>query len=648
MKVSCITTMQLKFRTGIALWLVVAGFVAVNCDSLEDLPDVQTVSEPASSEEAVQDVIEEPEEIEYSSLNLASSNRNFYLYEHFDDEGIFEKNWIKSEATKSDSQDMLYDGEWGIVDTHSRLKGNCKLKQVSVITVFFVILGDRALIMLSKARHHAIGAKLSKPFIFQNEKSFVLQYEVQFRNGQECGGAYVKLLAAPSGPLSDIHDTTPYSIMFGPDKCGNDYKVHFIFMHRNPQNGTLREIHWKRATSVSKLEEAVKDSKWHLLRLHIRNDNTFEVQFDKKVVGKGSLFEEFNPAVNPAKEIDDPYDSKPEDWDEREKIPDPDATKPEEWDEGEPRKISDPLAVKPSDWEEDETEMIPDPDATKPSDWDPDMDGEWEAPLITNPKCSAISGCGKWSAPVIDNPKYRGKWKPSMISNPNYKGKWAPRKIPNPEYFEDSDPYSNLYSIDAAAFELWTISDNIAFDNVLITNDVDVANYVLDQTFQIKKDLADSETDSMIVRLIKYTNKRPWLWAVYILVIALPVVLFIAFCCVSPVKSSDDAGTRKKTDASTADVIDKSSQGTSRQQLNKQKTTTELGVAGDEPEPLVEESESNDEDEDVNDGEEPAQTNGLANGDVEEDEDEEEEAAEDDVEPVRTSPRLRKLRPRKE
>ncbi len=38
-------------------------------------------------------------------------------------------------------------------------------------------------------------------------------------------------------------------------------------------------------------------------------------------------------------EIDDPNDSKPEDWDEREKIADPEAKKPEDWDESQPRQI---------------------------------------------------------------------------------------------------------------------------------------------------------------------------------------------------------------------------------------------------------------------------------------------------------------------
>ena len=41
----------------------------------------------------------------------------------------------------------------------------------------------------------------------------------------------------------------------------------------------------------------------------------------------GSLLEDFTPAVNPEKEIDDPDDKKPEDWVDTKRIPDPDAKK---------------------------------------------------------------------------------------------------------------------------------------------------------------------------------------------------------------------------------------------------------------------------------------------------------------------------------
>ena len=55
----------------------------------------------------------------------------------------------------------------------------------------------------------------------------------------------------------------------------------------------------------------------------------------------GNLLEDISPPIIPPKEIDDAEDSKPEDWDERERIPDPDATKPDDWDETAPAKITD-------------------------------------------------------------------------------------------------------------------------------------------------------------------------------------------------------------------------------------------------------------------------------------------------------------------
>ena len=84
-----------------------------------------------------------------------------------------------------------------------------------------------------------------------------------------------------------------------------------------------------------------------LFRLILRPDNTFDVYIDYKLVNHGSLFDDFEPPINPPQEIDDPADFKPEDWDEREKIPDPEAKKPEDWDESQPRQIRDEDAVIP-------------------------------------------------------------------------------------------------------------------------------------------------------------------------------------------------------------------------------------------------------------------------------------------------------------
>ena len=56
-------------------------------------------------------------------------------------------------------------------------------------------------------------------------------------------------------------------------------------------------------------------------------DNTYEVLFNGESKSSGSLLEDFDPAVNPPAEIDDPEDTKPEDWVDTKRIADPDATK---------------------------------------------------------------------------------------------------------------------------------------------------------------------------------------------------------------------------------------------------------------------------------------------------------------------------------
>ncbi|KAI9217046.1 Calreticulin family-domain-containing protein [Blastocladiella britannica] len=58
-----------------------------------------------------------------------------------------------------------------------------------------------------------------------------------------------------------------------------------------------------------------------------------------------------------------------------------------------------------------------------------------------------------------------------MIDNPTYKGPWAPRKVPNPEYYDEKHP-GHMTPIGAIGLELWTMQDQIMFDNILISDSV--------------------------------------------------------------------------------------------------------------------------------------------------------------------------------
>lgn len=336
---------------------------------------------------------------------------------------------------------------------------------------------DIGLRVMDKAKFYGISSKFTP--ITPGKDTVVLQYELALEEGLDCGGAYLKFLSQGFEP-KDLDNETPYSVMFGPDKCGQTNKVHFIFRHKNPVTGEYEEHHLKSPPAVP------VDKNTHVYTAVIHPDNTFEVMIDGEVKSEGSLLESFDPPVNPPKEIDDPEDQKPSDWVDEAQIVDPDATKPDDWDEDAPYMIEDVDATKPEDWLEDEPVMVDDASAVVPEDWDEEEDGEWQPPQIENPKCADVSGCGPWKRPMKKNPDYKGKWTAPMIPNPEYKGEWSPRKIPNPDYFEDSDPVKSLADIGGVAVEIWTMSDGMVFDNILVTSDKAYAQELLENTWKLK------------------------------------------------------------------------------------------------------------------------------------------------------------------
>ncbi|XP_036748497.2 calnexin [Manis pentadactyla] len=509
--------------------------------------------------------------------------------------------WILSKAKKDDTDDEIakYDGKWEVDE----------MKETK-------LPGDKGLVLMSRAKHHAVSAKLNKPFLFDT-KPLIVQYEVNFQNGIECGGAYVKLLSkTPELNLDQFHDKTPYTIMFGPDKCGEDYKLHFIFRHKNPKTGVYEEKHAKRPDAD--LKTYFTDKKTHLYTLILNPDNSFEILVDQSVVNSGNLLNDMTPPVNPSREIEDPEDQKPEDWDERPKIPDPDAVKPDDWDEDAPAKIPDEEATKPEGWLDDEPEYVPDPDAEKPEDWDEDMDGEWEAPQIANPKCESAPGCGVWQRPMIENPNYKGKWKPPMIDNPTYQGIWKPRKIPNPDFFEDLEPF-RMTPFSAIGLELWSMTSDIFFDNFIVCGDRRVVDDWANDGWGLKKAADGAAEPGVVGQMIEAAEERPWLWVVYILTVALPVFLVILFCCSG--KKQPSPVEYKKTDAPQPDV---------KEEEEEKEEEKDKGDEEEEGEEKPEEKQKSDAD---------AEEDGTVS---QEEEDRKPKAEEDEV--LNRSPRNRKPR----
>ncbi|KAH9043705.1 Calreticulin family-domain-containing protein [Lactarius pseudohatsudake] len=371
----------------------------------------------------------------------------------------WEDRWTPSEATKKTpvgGETFSYVGKWSVEEASTS-----------------VIEGDHGLVAKSVASHHAISAPFDNS-ISTADKPLVVQYEVKYQKGGNCGGGYLKLLEdgfQTSG--KEFSDQTPWVVMFGPDLTCPGTKVgflvlftepvHFIFRHKNPKTGEYEEKH----LSVPPRPTIEKTTNLYGLVLH--PNNTYDVLINGESKSRGSLLEEFAPPVNPSAEIDDPEDEKPADWVDEKRIADPDATKPEDWDEEAPYEILDEDA--------------------KPEEWDDEEDGDWIAPTVSNAKCDEAPGCGEWKRPYKPNPLYKGKWYAPMIDNPAYKGEWAPRKISNPDYFEDLTPAKSLNKIGGVGIELWTMTEDILFDNIYVGHSLEDAKALAAETFDVKHSL---------------------------------------------------------------------------------------------------------------------------------------------------------------
>jgi len=177
-------------------------------------------------------------------------------------------------------------GRW-VTSKHKDFTGVWDLDTSDVVAP-----SNTRLMMSSAGQRHAIFHTLSSLLQIGSD-DFVFQYEVSAANGFGCDGAYVKLLQKSELNEERLHAGSPYTIMFGPDKCGSTNKVHFIFQHKNPITGVFEEKHLRDAPAVK------LDKRTHLYTLVIRPDNSFEILIDGESAKKGSLLEDFEPPVNP-------------------------------------------------------------------------------------------------------------------------------------------------------------------------------------------------------------------------------------------------------------------------------------------------------------------------------------------------------------
>lgn len=150
------------------LVFLLAGLVCLSraTDSDDDDAIVETEGEEADAT------------VEYRSP--AAETGKIHFAEHFDNKEQFDKRWIRSKAKKEgiDEDIAKYDGVWSLEEPQKSILRN-----------------DQGLVLKSKAKHAAISARLNRPFVFA-DKPLVVQYEVTWQDGQECGGSYIKLLSS--------------------------------------------------------------------------------------------------------------------------------------------------------------------------------------------------------------------------------------------------------------------------------------------------------------------------------------------------------------------------------------------------------------------------------------------------------------------
>jgi len=525
-------------------------FLSQKCFSDDDLIIEEEEYDDENDDVMEDELDDEPEvEIVEPEYNPPSEVLGALLFENFQDEAAFEQTWTHSTNPEFSGQFQVGTGG----DNPS-------------------LTAEKGLFVPKEAQRYAVFGSLGEVFNFEEQKTFVVQYEVRLHNDLQCGGAYIKLASKQGADWSpsDVTNNTPYTVMFGPDKCGGTNKVHFIWRFQNPVTGEYQEHHLKKTPTPA----GTSDKKSHLYTLVIRSDNSFEVFVDKTSSAKGNLLTDFDPPLIPSKQIDDPSDEKPEDWVDDAKISDPEASKPDDWDEDAERRIEDPEAEKPDGWNDDAPQEISDPDASEPEDWDEEDDGEWEAPIVDNPACSV--GCGEWKAPMIDNPDFKGPWHAPMIDNPDYIGEWEPKQIDNPSYFEETSPFEKLDSVAGVVVDIWTMQRGIEYDNIYVGTSEDAA-YELTKAWEIRHKFqsdsmksaspsSDDETDDTIGQTIDLLKEN---WMQVLATAGLLILTFIYFACCrdNPVeqipvaaeqeKEEEEAEADEKTEETKATKVEK-------------------------------------------------------------------------------------------
>ena len=140
---------------------------------------------------------------------------------------------------------------------------------------------ETALYCVKGNSYSAVSRKFPAP-IDITAQTFVLQYEFRAEFAFTCSGAYIKLFGDNFDPLT-LTNETDYLLMFGPDRCGTNKKVHFIVNHKDPKTQKITQI------QAEDPPKPYEDQLTHLYTLVLKTDNSYFIFIDNELKKAGTL-----------------------------------------------------------------------------------------------------------------------------------------------------------------------------------------------------------------------------------------------------------------------------------------------------------------------------------------------------------------------
>jgi calreticulin len=292
---------------------------------------------------------------------------------------------------------------------------------------------QRGLQTLDDGRQYLISAKFKRCFNTSG-RDLILQFTVKLENKVEKAQAYLKLLPEAL-KQNQFSSKSPYRILFGPDIKQWDRKHLDYRIHRN-------RTEYRTSEHILCFDDRLT----HVYTLVIHANQSYKILKDNFTDIESHLEDAFNYA--PPREIPDPDEEKPDDWEDIETIDDPDDV--------------------PPPWLEQIPQFIPDPAAKRPADWDDAAHGAWTPPLLTNPA-------------------YRKDWAPRKIPNPAFRGDWIAKNVTNPDYVGDPK-FGKPEDLCFVGIDVEHDVAGAIWDNILVTDDFEYSQKVMAETFIAHQD----------------------------------------------------------------------------------------------------------------------------------------------------------------